>query len=399
MGRKKQKYLSRDTPKQQRSSVAFLVSDEAHDILCLPGYRSLDRNPEIMTGCRRIAELIGTLTIHIMENTESGDKRIVNELSRKIDIEPCRFMSRKTFIETVIMNLLLYGNGNSVVRVHTDQGYLSDLEPAAPYRVSFQPDGGYGYRALIDGVPYDPDELLHFVLNPDENYPWMGRGMRVSLKDVAVNLSQAAATEKAFMESKWKPSIIVKVDALTEEFSSPEGRKKLLDSYIATNKVGEPWMIPADQFQIEQIRPLSLKDLAISDMVQLDKRMVAAILGVPPFLLGVGEYDKDAWNSFINTTVKSIVTGMQQELTRKLILSPKWYIRFNFWSLLDWDIQTVSNVLLAGADRGFTSGNEWRDRIGMQPREGLDELRVLENYIPTDMSGQQKKLIQEGDEN
>lgn len=102
MGRKKQKYLSRDTPKQQRSSVAFLVSDEAHDILCLPGYRSLDRNPEIMTGCRRIAELIGTLTIHIMENTESGDKRIVNELSRKIDIEPCRFMSRKTFIETVI---------------------------------------------------------------------------------------------------------------------------------------------------------------------------------------------------------------------------------------------------------------------------------------------------------
>ena len=307
MGRKKQKYLPRDTPKQQRSSVAFLVSDEAHDILCLPGYRSLDRNPEIMTGCRRIAELIGTLTIHIMENTESGDKRITNELSRKIDIEPCRFMSRKTFIEAVIMNLLLYGDGNSIVRVHTDQGFLSDLEPVAPYRVSFQPDGGYGYTVGVDGVPYDPDELLHFVLNPDRDYPWKGRGLRVSLKDVAANLSQAAATEKAFMESKWKPSIIVKVDALTDEFASPEGRKKLLDSYIATNKVGEPWMIPAEQFQIEQIRPLSLKDLAISDVVQLDKRTVAAILGVPPFLLGVGEYSKDAWNAFINTTVCSLI--------------------------------------------------------------------------------------------
>lgn len=397
MSRKKHNRV-RDTPQEKRSSVAFLVSDEAHDILCLPGYRSLDRNPEIMTGCRRIAELIGTLTIHIMENTESGDKRITNELSRKIDIEPCRFMSRKTFIEAVIMNLLLYGNGNSIVRVHTDQGYLSDLEPVAPYRVSFQPDGGYGYRVSVDGIPYDPDELLHFVLNPDESYPWMGRGLRVSLKDVALNLAQAAATEKAFMESKWKPSIIVKVDALTDEFASPAGRKKLLDSYIATNKVGEPWMIPAEQFQIEQVRPLSLSDLAISDVVQLDKRMVAAILGVPPFLLGVGEYSKDAWNSFVNTTLKSIVTGLQQELTRKLILSPKWYIRFNFWSLLDWDIKTVSSVLLAGADRGFTSGNEWRDRIGIQPREGLDELRVLENYIPNDMSGLQKKLIQGGAE-
>lgn len=295
------------------------------------------------------------------------------------------------------MNLLLYGNGNSVVRVHTEQGLLSDLEPVAPYRVSFQPEG-YGYAVRIDGVPYAPDELLHFVLNPDRDYPWKGRGLRVSLKDVSENLAQAAATEKAFMESKWKPSIIVKVDALTDEFASPEGRKKLLESYIAAGKVGDPWMIPAEQFQIEQVRPLSLSDLAISDVVQLDRRTVAAILGVPPFLLGVGSYDKGAWNSFINTTVKSIVTGMQQELTRKLILSPKWYIRFNFWSLLDWDIQTVSSVLLAGADRGFTSGNEWRDRIGMQPREGLDELRVLENYIPGDMSGLQKKLIQGGTE-
>jgi hypothetical protein len=33
----------------------------------------------------------------------------------------------------------------------------------------------------------------------------------------------------------------------------------------------------------------------------------------------------------------------------------------------------------------------------MSPREGLDDLRVLENYIPNDMSGLQKKLIQEGE--
>ena len=32
----------------------------------------------------------------------------------------------------------------------------------------------------------------------------------------------------------------------------------------------------------------------------------------------------------------------------------------------------------------------------MSPRDGLDELRILENYIPYDMSGQQKKLVQEG---
>ncbi|MDE5884697.1 MAG: phage portal protein, partial [Oscillospiraceae bacterium] len=160
----------------------------------------------------------------------------------------------------------------------------------------------------------------------------------------------------------------------------------------ASGNVGEPWLIPAEQFQVEQIRPLSLADLAIADVVELDKRTVASILGIPPFLLGIGEYSKDAWNAFVNTTVKSIVTGIQQEFTRKLIFSPKWYIKFNILSLYDWDLQTISEVFGNLSDRGFVTGNEVRDRIGMSPLDGLDELRILENYIPYSMSGKQKKL-------
>jgi hypothetical protein len=89
--------------------------------------------------------------------------------------------------------------------------------------------------------------------------------------------------------------------------------------------------------------------------------------------------------------------GLQQEMTKKLILSPKWYVRFNIMSLLDWDISQISTVFCALNDRGIVDGNEVRDKIGMSPREGLDELRVLENYIPADMAGNQKKLIQEGE--
>ena len=128
----------------------------------------------------------------------------------------------------------------------------------------------------------------------------------------------------------------------------------------------------------------------------LDKQTVAAVLGVPAFLLGVGAYNKAEWNNFINTKLKSIVMGMQQEMTRKLILSPKWYVKFNILSLLDWDLQTISTVFCALGDRGYVSGNEVRDKIGLSPKEGLDELKVLENYIPVDMAGAQKKLIQEG---
>ena len=384
---------------QQRSvspQIAFWTDDSP---ICCAGYTSLDKCPEIVTACTKIAQMISTMTIHLMANTENGDVRVVNELSRKIDIEPSPYMTRKTWIEAIVMNLLLYGKGNSIVLPHTADGYLGSLEVISPYRVSFISNVlDMSYIITIDGQEFSPDEVLHFVYNPDQLYPWKGKGFTIYLREVANNLKQAAATEKGFMESKWKPSVIVKVDALVDEFASKEGRKKLLDSYVESAEVGEPWLIPAEQFSVEQIRPLSLADLAISDMVKLDKSTVAAVLGVPAFLLGVGEYNQKEWEMFINTTVLSIVTELQQEMTKKLILSPKMYLRFNYWSLLNWDIKTISDVLLAGSDRGFITGNEYRDRIGFEPKEGLDDLRILENYIPYDKSGDQKKLVQSNEE-
>lgn len=391
--RRRRANLKRDATPAQNNSVALWLADG--EITC-PGYTRLSDNPEIMTGCLRIAELIGSMTIYLMSNTDQGDVRVVNELSRMIDITPNGTMTRMQWMTAIIMTLMLYGKGNSVVVPHTYEGILRSLEPIAASRVGFEPVGNSyrDYRVLIDGQPRDPGSVLHFVYNPDPNYLWRGKGVTVALRDVANNLKQAQATENAFMASEWKPSIIVKVDALTDEFSSPEGRARLLESYVKPSRTGEPWLIPAEQFQVEQVRPLSLADLAIKDTVELDKRTVAAVLGVPAFLLGVGEYSAAEWNNFIQTKVRAIALGIQQELTRVLITSPKWYLMLNFWSLLDYDLKSTSDILLAGSDRGFVNGDTWRDRMHLPPA-GLTEYRVLENSINYDDVGKQKKLVQE----
>lgn len=383
-------------PEKRSSNGSWFIAMDCFDDLCCSGYTRLSDNPEIQTACLRIAELIGSMTIYLMSNTDKGDVRIINELSRKIDIEPCDCMTRSHWMTANVMNMLLYGKGNGICIPHTYEGVLQNLEPIAASRVVLQPvENSYReYRVLIDGVSRDPENLLHFVYNPDPRYLWKGLGVTVTLKDIANNLKQAQKTENAFMSSEWKPSIIVKVDALSEEFASPEGRQKLLDSYVKPAATGEPWLIPAEQFQVEQVRPLTLADLALKDTVELDKRTVAAVIGVPPFLLGVGEFKRDEWNNFVQTKVRAIAQNIAQEMTRCLIISPKWYIHLNYWSLMDYDLKATSDILLAGADRGFVCGDEWRDRMHMAPA-GLTEYKVLENYIPYDMSGDQKKLEDE----
>lgn len=358
------------------------------------GYTRLDQNPEVLAAMRKIAELIASCTIHLMNNTADGDVRITNELSRLVDINPMPNMTRSTWMEGIVENMLVRGRGNAIVVPHTYQGYIQSLEPIAASRVQFLPDpGSYrDYKVLIDGQARDPSNLLHFVYNPDETFLWRGCGVTAALKDIVTNLRQATRTEKAFMASEYKPSIIVKVDALVDEFSSPEGRQKLIDSYVKPSTPGEPWIIPAEQFSVEQVKPLTLSDLAISDTVQLDKRTVAALFGVPPYVVGVGEYKRDEYNAFIQGKIMTLAKAISQELTKKLLINPAWYWRLNVWSLIDYDLQTTSNVLLAGADRGFVCGDEWRDRLHLAPA-GLKEFKVLENYIPYDLSGNQKKLV------
>lgn len=378
---------------EKENKVAAFVLADLFDDCCASGYTRLSDNPEIQTACLRIAELIGSMTIYLMENGPDGDRRIINELSRKIDIEPNRNMTRIHWMTINVMNMLLNGKGNGICVPHTHEGNLESLEPISASRVTFQPVGNSyrDYRVLIDGIPKDPNNLLHFVYNPDETYVWMGKGVTVTLKDIANNLKQAQKTENAFMSSEYKPNIIVKVDALADEFATPAGRQKLLDSYVKPSTTGEPWLIPAEQFEVQEVRPLTLADLAIKDTVELDKKTVAAVIGVPAFLLGVGTFNREEWNSFIQTKVKAIALNIQQELTRCLIISPKWYIYLNYWSLMDYDLKAVSDILLAGSDRGFVCGDEWRDRMHLPPA-GLKEFKILENYIPYDKSGDQEKL-------
>lgn len=361
------------------------------DTLAVPGYTRLIDSPDVLAAIGGLADIISNATIQLMRNTDDGDVRVRNQLARFMDISPWRHGTRKDLISWIVWTMLTTSTGSAFLLPHTERGLLSELQPM-PGAYALSDDNGLTYYVMWQGRRYAADSVLHFKRWPDPAQPWQGIGLRISLRDVTANLRQAAATKKGFMSDKWKPSVIVKVDALADEFADEAGRKRLVDQYMSGSSAGEPWVIPAELMEVQQVKPLSLTDLAIKDSVELDKREVASLVGVTPYMVGVGSYSDAEHNHMIRTTAVTISNIICQELTRKLLISEEMYFQMSTRRLYSYTLQELASVADDQYIRGLMDGNEARDWLGLSPRKGLNELVILENYIPRGMIGNQKKL-------
>ncbi|PZO95402.1 MAG: phage portal protein [Streptococcus pyogenes] len=382
---------------KSRSTVDILGYTNFGMIFDGDNYIPLARNPDVIMAVNKIADMVSNMTIHLMENTDTGDIRIKDGLARKIDVNPCQHMTRKTWIFKIVRDLLLYGDGNSVLHVEYDPvtDYILNLRPFPMDEVSFKSDDKT-YLISYKGIDYTPEEVVHFIINPDPDNPVVGTGFRLALQDIVRNLNMATQTKKGFMSGKNVPSLIVKVDSSDAELATIEGRDKIAKKYLETSQAGAPWIVPDALIDVQQVKPLSLNDIALNESVEIDKKTVAGLLGVPAFVLGVGDFNKVEYNNFVNTTIMSIAITITQTLTRDLLVSSNRYFKFNPRSLYSYDITELSSVAKQMTDSAAMRRNEWRDWMGMAPDPEMDAIIVLENYLPQGELGNQSKLIKEG---
>lgn len=110
------------------------------------------------------------------------------------------------------------------------------------------------------------------------------------------------------------------------------------------------------------------------------------------FIIDQNPEEFKKWNNFISSRIMPIAQILEQEFSRKLLVSPDYFFRFNVRSLYNYSLEETIKAGAEMVDRMAMTRNEWRSWVGLTPHEGMDELLALENYIPADRLGDQKKL-------
>lgn len=358
------------------------------------GYRRLVDSPEVAACIQAIAAPISSATIYLMENTRKGDQRVRDALARFVDVTPCPMMgTRQAWMDWIVSTMVGEGDGNAFLLPRFEGRELADLHPMPGASCVDEPDG---YHVNWRGQTLGPDEVIHFRWHSDPDRPWRGRGVQAAATELADSLRQTERLKRSLSSPDYKPPLIVAVSA-DSDLDDAEKREKFRQTFLEDDEEGKPWILPADLIKVEQVKPLNLSDLAVADTVRLDKQSIAALFGVPAFLLGVGDFDQKAYNNFIQRVIIPICVGIEQALTASLLVSERRYFAFNRRRLYAYDVKDLVGVYLNMHDRGIVNGDEVRETAMLDPA-GLTEFKVLENYIPEDRIGDQKKLNQEDED-
>jgi hypothetical protein len=90
----------------------------------------------------------------------------------------------------------------------------------------------------------------------------------------------------------------------------------------------------------------------------------------------------------------SIAMILQQELSKKLLFSPTIYFKFNPKSLMQYNLTEQVQFVKELVGGGMLNRNEVRAEFDYPPvdKPGMNDYIVLENYVPVEKVGDQKKL-------
>ena len=354
---------------------------------------------------RLLTETVAAMPLVCFEsNPETTVKqpRADYDLWKLLNYRPNRYQTRIEFFESMMLNLVTWGNAYMMVERLGPRIVSLIVLPSSQTEAILLPDGSitYRYSDANNNVKVFAEESIWHVkifgngivgLSP---LGYAGNTLGLS-KDLAARQGKLAA-------NGGKTNGILTVDQALK----PEQKKAVRESFAGLQEGNDDQLFVLEAGFNYQQASLSPTDQQLLESRRFSIEDIARFMGVPSVL--INDQNTSTWGSgiaeintgFLKLNLKPYLERIEASIKRHLMPSSDWEtidIEFNFDSLLRADSATRAETASKQINSGQKTPNEIRASEGLAPaKSGGDTIYLNGSLVP---AGTQQRQIQAGDNN
>jgi len=345
---------------------------------------------------RLIAETVGTLPLHLMQETGSGRvKATSHNLYGLVHDQPNEYMTSVEWKEAVVVSLATMGQSYNYVESFESTGRVVSIQPVHKSRVTPQVrDGVIRYNLTRPtGVVA---ELQRRQICPIRGFGGVGELEGYAPHRLHANsLALTVAVEKygaEFFGSGARPTGIITTKAEFGEKSRNQIRagfaQYMRDSWtkgelpvLDGETTYSPVTTPNDEAQFIETRKLQIAEIAriyrvpLHMLMEMDKASYA----------NTEQANKHFLDYTLLSYLKRIEAGLNSCLLTAQERSKGYYFKFDVRGLLRGDSTQRAQYYVSMRTAGAITQNEIRDLEDMPIKQGADDLHVPLNMAPSSM--------------
>ena len=321
-----------------------------------------------------ISDSIATLPLNVYEHTKDGKIKAKNhDLYQLLKISPNLSMTAVDLMQTVLMNLVLHGNGYIHLK-KDNRGRIIAMYPLSALQVEVlvNKDSGqleYYYIKKDKPLRINNEDLVH-IKN-------IGNGI-TGISPIAMagnSLKHAIHAEQyatKFFRNGGKPLGIVRT---TETLKGDQRQKIRENIYQMINDIdNKKIMVLEAGFEYAQIQ-ISPEDIQLIAQRRFQIEDICRFFGVPTVMINensvstnLGSSTEIIMQNFFKTTISPLLKRIEDSMLKTMIDRKDWdkySIEFNFEGLLRGDSKTRAEFYKTMYYMGAMSTNEIRAKENM----------------------------------
>jgi HK97 family phage portal protein len=303
---------------------------------------------------------------------------------RLLNVEPNPFQDISAFKRNLVIDYLIDGN----IFVYFDGAHLYHL-PAEKMRI-YSDTRTYIERFEFDAsIDYSPQEIIHVKEN---SFYSIYRG--VSRLRPAYRTMQLMVSMRKFQDNFFKNGAVPGLVLKTPNTLSEKIKERMIQSWnvrYRPDNGGRRPMILDGGLEVDSITDVNFKDLDFQSSIEDNEKVILKALGIPPILLDGGN------NANIRPNHRLYYLETILPIVRKINYAFERFFGFQLREdvtnipALQPELRDQASYYQTLVNAGILTPNEARVKLGKEPMEGYDDLRVPANIagsaVNPDMGG------------